>query len=116
MSKSIIKEKSFSFAIEIVGVYKELKRKNEFVLSRQILKSGTSIGANISEAVHAQSRRDFAAKLHISRKEANETLYWIELLEATNYLDSIKSKKLKNDCIEIQKILSSILLTVKNGK
>lgn len=116
MSKSIIKEKSFSFAIEIVGVYKELKRKNEFVLSRQILKSGTSIGANISEAVHAQSRRDFAAKLHISRKEANETLYWIELLEATNYLDSIKSKKLQNDCIEIQKILSSILLTVKNGK
>lgn len=93
--KNIIKEKSFAFAIEVVNLYKVLAEKKEFVLSRQMLRSGTSIGANIREAEHAQSRADFIHKLSISLKEANETEYWLDLLHETKYLSEIEFLNIK---------------------
>ncbi len=88
--KNIIKEKSFAFAIDIVNLYKVLSEKKEFVLSRQVLRSGTSIGANVRESEHAQSKADFIHKLSISLKEANETEYWLDLLYETKYLSDVE--------------------------
>ncbi|NCO56049.1 MAG: four helix bundle protein [Bacteroidetes bacterium] len=93
--KSIIQEKSFLFAIKIVNIYKYLiSEKKEYVLSKQLLKSGTSIGANVSEAVNGQSVKDFISKLSIARKEAQETLYWLNLLEAPLFLNKTDANKL----------------------
>ncbi|MGV1013307.1 MAG: four helix bundle protein [Flavobacterium sp.] len=111
--KNIIKEKSFAFAIEIVFLYKVLAEKKEFVLSRQMLRSGTSIGANIREAEHAQSKADFIHKLSISLKEANETEYWIDLLFETKYLTEIEFQNIKPKIIELLKLLTSIINTSK---
>lgn len=99
--KNVIKEKSFEFAKEIVYLYKSLVDKKEFVLSKQLLRSGTSIGANVRESEHAQSKADFIHKLSISLKEANETEYWLDLLYETNYLTdeeflNVKNKKYRN--------------------
>lgn len=88
--KNIIKEKSFAFAIDIVNLYKVLTDRKEFVLSKQLLRSGTSIGANVRESEHAQSKADFIHKLSISLKEANETEYWLDLLYETKYLSDIE--------------------------
>jgi four helix bundle protein len=88
-NKNVIKEKSFLFAIEIVALYKTLTDQKEFVLSKQLLRSGTSIGANVREAEHAQSKADFIHKLSISLKEANETEYWLDLLYETKYLSEL---------------------------
>ncbi|APF23595.1 four helix bundle protein [Clostridium butyricum] len=88
MSSSIIKDKSFNFALEIIDIYKYLTiTKKEFILSKQLLRSGTSIGANIKEALKGQSRKDFLSKMSIALKEAEETEYWIQLLIQSNYLD-----------------------------
>ena len=88
-SDNIIQEKSFAFAIRIVNLYKYLtNEKKEFVLSKQILKSGTSIGANIEESIGAQSDKDFLNKISISYKEARESIFWLKLLQATNYLSA----------------------------
>ena len=85
---SIIRQKTFDFAIRIVNLYKHIiTHKKEYVLSKQLLRSGTSIGANVNEALYGQSKKDFISKLHISLKEASETQYWLELLNATNFLD-----------------------------
>ena len=111
--RNVIKEKSFEFAKEIVYLYKNLADKKEFVLSRQVLKSGTSIGANIREAEHAQSKADFINKLSISLKEANETEYWLDLLYETNYLSDELYQNLKNKNIELLKLLISIINTSK---
>jgi len=111
--KNIIKEKSFAFAIEIVLLYRVLTEKKEFVLSKQMLRSGTSIGANIREAEHAQSKADFIHKLSISLKEANETGYWIDLLFETNYLTEIEFQNIKPKIIELLKLLTSIINTSK---
>ena len=112
---SIIKDKSFLFAISIVNIYKRLvSEKKEFVLSKQLVRSGTSIGANVSEAVNGQSDKDFIAKLCIARKEAQETLYWLNLLEAKLYLTKIEAEQLKLDCEELLKILTAIIKTVQN--
>ncbi|WP_353077407.1 four helix bundle protein [Flavobacterium sp.] len=111
--QNVIKEKSFEFAKEIVYLYKNLADKKEFVLSRQLLKSGTSIGANIREAEHAQSKADFINKLSISLKEANETEYWLDLLYETNYLSDELFQNLKNKNIELLKLLISIINTSK---
>jgi four helix bundle protein len=81
MSQSIVREKSFAFALEIISLYKQLQNEKEFVLSKQMLRSGTSIGANIEEALAGQSRRDFLAKMSIASKEARETRYWLVLLQ-----------------------------------
>ncbi len=114
MAKSIIYEKSFGFAIKIVETYKFLTfDKKEFVLSKQLLKSGTSIGANVSEAINGQSDKDFIAKLFISLKETHESLYWLKLLHATDFLTKEQTDVLIADCNEIAKILSSIILTMK---
>ena len=110
-----ILEKSMDFAVKIVKLYKYLiKEHAEYVLSKQLLRSGTSIGANVSEAVYAQSRADFLSKMYIALKEANESAYWIELLKRTNYLTDKQSKSILDNCGELIKILSSITKTIKD--
>lgn len=111
--RNIIKDKSFEFAKEIVYLYQVLVAKKEFVLSRQVLKSGTSIGANIREAEHAQSKADFISKLSVSLKEANETEYWLDLLYETNYLSDDMFHNLKNKNVELLKLLISIINSSK---
>lgn len=113
MAESIIQKKSFQFSIEIINLYKQLVREKEFVLSKQLLRSGTSIGANASEANFGQSAKDFIHKLHISRKEASESLYWLNLLQATDYISNETHKKLSNDCSELLRILTSIIMTME---
>jgi len=112
--KNIIKDKSFVFATEIVYLYKVLAEKKEFVLSRQMLRSGTSIGANVRESEHAESKADFIHKLSIALKEANETEYWIDLLYETKFLSETEFLKIKSKNIEILKLLTSIINTSKN--
>jgi len=109
--------KSFDFAIRIVNLYKHLcNDKNEYVLSKQLLRSGTSIGANTNEAQAAQSKNDFIAKMAIASKEARESKYWIELLIKTNYLEahSKHTKSLLNEIEEIVKLLTSIVKSSQN--
>ena len=114
MRKSIIQGKSFDFSIQIVQTYKFMvNEKREYVLSKQLLRSGTSIGANASEAAHAQSNKDFIHKLSISRKEANETLYWLNLMTQTDYLSVDLSKPLITDCEELLRILTAIIKTTQ---
>lgn len=113
MRENIIKQKSFSFAIEIVTLYKILIERKEFVLSKQMLRSGTSIGANIRESEHAQSKADFIHKLSISLKEANETEYWIDLLFETKYINQQEFDSIKPKIIELLKILISIINSSK---
>ena len=112
--KNVIKDKSFAFAIDIVNLYKGLNEKKEFVLSRQVLRSGTSIGANVRESEHAQSKADFIHKLSISLKEANETEYWLDLLHETKYLTDIEFQNIKPKIIELLRLLTSIIKTSKN--
>ena len=110
---NIIAAKSKEFAIRCVKLYTYLKdQKQEYVLSKQILRSGTSIGANVKEAMRGQSKPDFRCKMNIALKEASETEYWIELLEATDYIDAKQALSIKDDCVELIKILTSI---VKNS-
>ena len=110
--ENVIVEKSKKFAVKIIRLYQNLQEeKKEFVLSKQILKSGTSIGANVKEAIRAQSKRDFASKMNISLKEASETEYWLELLHETDYLPNEKFQELISDCQELLKILTSIVKT-----
>ena len=105
------------FAVRVVNLYKYLVRNcSEYVLSKQLLRSGTSIGANVREAEYAQSRADFNSKMYIALKEAGETAYWIELLEKTEYLTSAQSKSILADCDELIKILSSITKTTRERK
>ena len=111
---NIIVEKSLNFAIRIVNLSKHLKTQmNENVLSKQILRSGTSIGANVREAIYGQSKADFTSKMSIALKETAETEYWLELLQRTNYISQIQYKSIMNDCSEIAKIITTI---VKNSK
>ena len=113
--ENIIQEKSFVFAVRIVNLYKYLcDNKKEYNLSKQILKSGTSIGANIEEAIGGQSDRDFLAKVAIAYKEARETVYWLRLLFATDYINNEQSDSLLSDANEICKILGKIQLSMKN--
>ena len=115
--ENVVKDKSYKFAVRIVKACQYLvKEKKEYVLSRQLLKSGTSIGANIEEAIGGQSRRDFFAKLTISYKEARETRYWIRLLRDTEYFDITTADSLLKDINELLKILSRILKTMKDGR
>ena len=111
--KNVIKEKSFAFAIEIVSIYKILAERKEFVLSKQLLRSGTSIGANVRESEHAQSKADFIHKLSIALKEANETEYWLDLLYETKYLSQTEFDIIKPKIVELLKLLTSIINTSK---
>ena len=109
-----VEHKSFLFAVRIVKLCRYLQDdKKEFVLSKQLLKSGTSIGANVAEAQQAQSNADFIAKLSISLKETAETKYWIKLLNATQYLTTKEYNSILKDCIEIEKLLTKIISTLK---
>lgn len=108
-NENIIAEKSKLFAIRIVNLYKYiLKEKKEYILSKQLVRSGTSIGANVAEAICAISKKDFTAKMYIAYKECSESLYWIELLHKTEYLDDNEFCSIWNQCKELHKILSSI--------
>lgn len=117
MAESILKLKSYNFAIRIVNLSKYLvSDKKEFILSKQILKSGTSIGALIREAEFAQSKADFINKMSISLKEANETDYWLDLLKDTHYLNKADYIDLKSECRELISILVSSIKTSKKNK
>ena len=114
MGNSIIQQKSRDFAIRIIGCYKFLtEQKNEFIMSKQLLRCGTSIGANARESKNAQSRMDFLNKLNIALKEADETEYWLDLLHETNYLDDKQYTSLNDDCIELIKILTASIKKLK---
>src|SRR5215213_3180285 len=111
--ENIIVQKSYAFALEIIKLYKELIEKKEFVLSKQILRSGTSIGANIHEAVSSESKKDFIHKLGIALKETRETSYWLRLLKDSNYINQQSFDSLHLTCLSLIKILNSIILTTK---
>lgn len=117
MKKNIVKDKSFSFAVKIVNLCKLLHNdKKEFIMSKQLIRSGTSIGALIRESEHAERKADFIHKLSISLKEANETHYWIELLHQTDLINSKEFEDLESDIKELIKILVSIIKTSKMNK
>ena len=109
MKENVIMRKSFAFSVRIVNLYKYLsEQKKEYVISKQIYRSGTSIGANIAEAQRAQSTADFVAKMKIALKEANETQYWLQFLHETNYITEKEFTSVHNDLLEILKILTAI--------
>lgn len=112
-SNSIIVTKSYSFAIDVVMLYKKLVEQKEFILSKQLLRCGTSIGANVNEAISAESKKDFVHKLGIALKEARETVYWLKLLKDSNYLIQDAFEINISKCSELIQILSSIILTTK---
>ena len=113
-TNSIVGKKSYAFALEIITIYKALNNdKKEFILSKQLLRCGTSIGANVHEALSSESKRDFIHKLSIALKESKETSYWLNLLKDSNYISSEQFDKLNGYCNEIIKILNSIILTMK---
>lgn len=112
--ENIIKNKSFLFAIRVVNLYKVLTTEHkEFVMSKQLLRSGTSVGANVREAEHAESKADFVHKLSMALKEANETEYWIDLLKETSYLNNSEYLSIQYDIKEILKLLTSIVKASK---
>jgi len=114
---SILLEKSLKFAARIVKLHKYLiKEKHENIISKQIIRSATSIGANANEAIYGISKSEFIAKLHISAKETAETEYWLRLLILSDYISDKEGQSLLNDCLEIKKILISTLNTAKSGK
>ncbi|MCZ2474627.1 four helix bundle protein [Aquirufa ecclesiirivi] len=114
--KNVIKSKSFFFAIQIWHLYHYLVyEKKEFVLSKQILRSGTAVGAIIREAEHAESKLDFKHKMSIAQKEINETIYWLELLNEISYIEDVRFVKLMSDSDEILRIISKIIITVKHN-
>lgn len=113
--ENAIRDKSKSFAIRGVKLYKYLcEEKKEYVMSKQLLRSSTSIGANIAEGIFAQSRADFGMKLSIAQKEAAETAYWLELLNATGYISDEQFNSINCDCMELLKLLQSITKTLYN--
>ena len=117
MKKNIIKDKSFAFALRVVNLAKFLEtKKKEFVLSRQVLRSGTAIGALVREAEHAESKADFVHKMNIALKEANETLYWLELLYQGEYIEKQSFQSIATDSEELIKLLIAIVKTSKASK
>ena len=112
---NIIKDKTYQFALEIVRLYKEMISQNEFILSKQIVRSGTSIGANVEEAIAAQSRKDFISKMSISSKEAREANYWLRLLRDTELVQDFDLTNLLKESEEIVKIITSIVKTSKHN-
>lgn len=114
MKENVIKNKSFAFAIKIINISRALiEQKKEFILSKQMLRSGTAIGALIRESEHAESCTDFIHKLAVAQKEANETEYWIELLFQSQLIDEEMYKSILKDVTELRKMLASIIITTK---
>ena len=115
-TESIVKDKSYQFAIRIVNAYKYLtSSQKEFVLSKQMLRSGTAVGALIREGIHAQSRPDFLNKMNIALKEAYETEYWISLLHDTGFFSVDLYESIHEDSVELVKLLTSIVKTMKDS-
>ena len=113
--KNTVENKSFLFAVRIVKLCRYLQEeKKEYILSKQLLRAGTSIGANVAESQQAQSRADFVAKMNISLKEAVESNYWIRLLHASEYLSEAEATSILSDCRELEKMLTSIIKTSRN--
>jgi four helix bundle protein len=113
-TNNVIQEKSFQFSLRIIKLYKYLKdEKKEFILAKQILRSGTSIGSNVEESIGGQSSKDFFAKISIAYKEARETHYWLRLLKESEYLENRLADSLLDDCNELLKIIGSIQKTLK---
>ncbi len=114
MKENIVMNKSYAFALRIIKLYKYLiTEKKEFVLSKQVLRSGTAVGALIKEAEHAQSKADFINKMNIALKEANETEYWIMLLQDSDYLEEKETISIRVEISELIKLLASIVKTSK---
>ena len=114
MRENVVKSKSFNFAIRVIRLYQFLvSEKKEYVISKQLLRSGTSVGAMIRESEHAESKSDFKHKLSIAQKEINESIYWLELLEKTDYLDEKEFNSLNSDAVEIIKLLTAIIKSTK---
>ena len=115
--ESILKRKSFCFAVRIINLYKYLKKEhNEYIISRQLIRCGTSVGAIIREAEYAESKKDFLHKFYIGVKEINECIYWLELLYATKYITMKMYDSISNDAQQILKMLISSIKTLKNQK
>lgn len=115
LSNSIVVNRSFSFSLEIIKIFQYLVNKKEFTLSKQLLRSGTSIGANANEAISAMSKPDFIRCLNISLKEARETSYWLNLLKDSNYINDEQFEVAHRQCVELIKILTSIIMTSKSN-
>lgn len=113
MKENLIATKSYDFAVKIVLLSKRLQAKNEYILSKQIMRSGTSIGANVEEAIGGISKKDFRAKMSISYKEARETDYWLRILKDTKYIENQEFESLKKEINSIQKILYRIIESSK---
>ena len=116
MKENVLKEKSFGFALRVVNLFQYLqKKKKEFVMSKQLLRAGTAVGAMVREAEFAESRSDFTHKMSIALKEINETLYWLELLNASNYLSTRQFESIHRDATEIIRLLASTVKTAKTA-
>lgn len=114
---NIVLDKSFRFAVRVIRLYQHLKdTKKEFILSKQMLRSGTSIGANVREGNNAESKADFIHKMGIAQKEADETMYWLELLKETDYLTTNEFDSIHQDANELLKLIRSIIITSKNNR
>ena len=114
MKQNLIQTRTFDFAIDTINLYKQMVAKNEYVLSKQLLRSGTSIGANVEEAIAGQSKKDFLSKINISLKEARETNYWLRLFKASKIVDLGFNSSLK-ESQELVNILSAIVKTTKQN-
>ena len=116
MEENVVKEKTFTFAIRVVKLYKYLcSNKKEYILSKQLLRSGTSVGAMVREAEHAETKKDFLHKMAVAQKEINETIYWLDLLKETDYLTAQQHESIKMDAIEIIKLITAILKSTKKN-
>ena len=116
MKDNLILDKSFAFSVRVVRAYQHITElKREYILSKQLLRAATSIGANAHEANNAQSKKDFIAKMYVAYKEATETEYWIRLLTETNYFTDAEGKSLLADCVELKQILTAILKSAKGS-
>jgi four helix bundle protein len=116
MKENILKEKSFKFAVRIVNLYKHLcEEKKEFVLSKQALRSGTSVGAMVREAEHSESKADFIHKMAVAQKEINETIYWLALMCETTFLSKKEFDSINKDAVELIKMLTSTIKTAKSS-
>ena len=112
--ENVLKKKSFDFALRIVNLYKYMQdNKKEYIMSKQLMRSGTSVGATIREAEYAESTNDYIHKLSIAQKEINETLYWLELLNASEYLTVQQFESINNDAVEVIKLITSTIKTIK---
>ncbi len=114
MKENLIQQKTYDFALKIINISRQMHKNKEYILSRQLLKSGTSIGANVEEAIGGQSRKDFLSKISIAYKEARETKFWIRLLRDSNTIEPTHSEELLLQIDEILRIIGSIQRTTKN--